>query len=106
MTVNGGGCVLQEALARQHALSAASSTRVSEDPVPRSGSPWDSAWDQQSAATRGLNTDLQGRLAGLSSARHRQHSQGVFGSIVNDYRPPIVQTAAGGVNGSHRYAHS
>ncbi|KAL0028647.1 hypothetical protein WJX79_007908 [Trebouxia sp. C0005] len=77
---------LQEALARQHAASAATSTAAAADPLPRSGSPWDSAWDQQSAATRGHSHESHGRQSHLSSARHQEHSRGVFGSIVNDYR--------------------
>ena len=86
-------------------MSAASSHTASVDVIPRSESPWDSAWDQQSAATRGLIQDSHGRLmSGLSGVRHREHSQGVFGSIVNDYRPPAIQTSAGQISRNHRYA--
>lgn len=85
-------------------MSAATSSTAAAEPIPRSGSPWDSAWDQQSAATRGLSFDPQGYLAGLPSARHRDRSQGVFGSIVNDSRPAAVQTSVG--SRSHRYAHN
>ncbi|DBA87569.1 TPA: hypothetical protein ACH3X1_004593 [Trebouxia sp. C0004] len=94
---------LQEALARQHAASAATSIAAAADPLPRSESPWDSAWDQQSAALRGHSHESHGRQSNLSSARHQEHSRGVFGSIVNDYRLPAVQTSVG--SRSDRYAH-
>jgi len=93
----------QEALARQHAASAATSIAAAADPLPRSGSPWDSAWDQQSAATRGHRHESHGHQSNLSSVRHQEHSRGVFGSIVHDYKLPAVQTSFG--SRSDRYAH-
>ncbi|KAL0051734.1 hypothetical protein WJX82_001143 [Trebouxia sp. C0006] len=67
---------LQEALARQHAASAATSIAAGANPLSRSGSPWDSAWDQQSAATRGHSHESHGRRqSNLSSARHQEHSR-------------------------------
>lgn len=94
--------VIQEALARQHAASAATSIVAAADPLTRSGSPWDSAWDQQSAATRGHSHESHGRQSNVSSVRQQEHSQGVFGSIVNDYRLPAVHTSVG--SRSDRYA--
>lgn len=96
--------MLQEALARQRAMSAVSSSQVSADPIPRSASPWDSAWDQQSAAARGLSSDHY-----RQPQRHRGTNQGAFGSIVSDYRPasqlPATQTRGADIR-SHRYGNS
>ena len=108
---------MQEALAAQHARSAAGnssaaadllprpggsssgtadvlprpigSSSVAADLLPRPGSPWDSAWDEQSAAYRQHSPRLGGSnlATDLSGVRSRTHSQGVFGSIVTEYRP-------------------
>ena len=80
---------MQEALARQRAGGAAVSNHQTNDPVQRSSSPWDSAWDQQSAAVQGQSQGLTSHerlLSGLATARQREHSSGVFGSIVEDPR--------------------
>lgn len=93
---------LQEALARQHAMSAVSSSQAPADFNHRPASPWDSAWDQQSAAARDPS---QGHQRPLHS--QRQHNQGAFGSIVSDYRPAPrlspLQNCCDGVARSHRY---
>ena len=95
-------CQLQEALARQHAMSAVSSSRAPADSSHRPASPWDSAWDQQSAAARDPGQGHQRQLH-----RQSQHNQGAFGSIVSDYRPAArlspLQNRSDGVGRSHRY---
>ena len=79
---------MQEALARQRAESASGSAGYIAVPIARSGSPWDSAWDQQSASTRGQGLSSHERLlSGLATARRHEHSQGVFGSVVESSRP-------------------
>ena len=96
---------MQEALARQRAQSAVSGSQTPADPIPRSGSPWDSAWDQQSAAARRLSADPS-----RQPDRQRQTNLAAFGSIVGDYRPaaqpPIAHSSAAAVPRSHRYGHA
>lgn len=93
---------MQEALARQRAMSAVSSSQVPADPVDRVASPWDSAWDQQSAALRAPRNGHPRQFEG-----QRQRNQGAFGSIVSDYRPVArhspMQNASVGAPRGHRY---
>lgn len=121
-------CWTQEALARQRAESATTPDGHTPEPVQRSGSPWDSAWDQQSAAVRGQGltshergqgltsqeyrqglTSRERLLSGLATARRREHSSGVFGSIVDDYRPSQHASDVKShviSNRTHRYRHT
>ena len=86
---------MQEALARQRAEGAAVSNHQTAEPVQRSSSPWDSAWDQQSAAVRGQHlTSHERLLSGLATAQQREHSSGVFGSIVENPRTDLYSTGS------------
>lgn len=79
---------MQEALARQRAEGASVASAQTSDPGQRPSSPWDSAWDQQSAAVRGQGLMSHDRLrSGLAAARQREHNSGVFGSIVDEHKP-------------------
>lgn len=99
---------LQEALARQRAEGATVTSARTPDPVQRSSSPWDSAWDQQSAAVRGHGLTSHDRLqSGLAAARQRDFNSGVFGSVVDDYRQPAPAVTSSHIasNRTYRYAH-